>query len=89
MPLMSEGKAGPSRAKLRAIWRAMKRKRDSQAAHIAARPLASVSAANLAADTLAMADAWLSGESTPVGITTAAWRAVCAEMNARPATAGA
>lgn len=80
MPRMGEDKGGPSRSKLRAIWRAEKRKRDELAGRIARAELAGSTPSVLALELLAMFDSTLAG-ATPVGITHAAWRGVCAEMN--------
>jgi hypothetical protein len=87
VPLMSEGKNGPSPAKLRAIWRTMKRRHDEQAAYIALRAKLGRPPSALADETAAIVAAFLAGESIPVGIIPAAWRETCARMNAQEAAA--
>lgn len=83
MPLMSEGKLGPKPAKLRAIWRAEKRKRDQTAAIVAEKRRRGLPVSETVLDTLRMEEDTIAGRTYPVGITKGAWASICAEMNAR------
>lgn len=82
MPLMSEGKMGPKPAKLRAMWRSYKRKRDELAAEVQrrqARP-GYDPAKCLTTETVRSYDRTLRGEETPVGVIPSSWLQMCREM---------
>lgn len=82
MPLMSEGKMGPKPAKLRAMWRSYKRKRDELAAVVErkrSRPGYDPSTC-LTTETIRSYECTLSGRETPVGVIPSAWSQLCREM---------
>ncbi len=80
MPLMSEGKDGPSPRKMREIWRREERKRIEQVAYLESRRAAGREPSATAIDLLKILEDFTSGASIPVGVIPAKWRAVCQEM---------
>jgi hypothetical protein len=86
MPLMSEGKAGPSKSKLRAIWRKLARCNATDALRMQElrRCGRNVSLSmSFAIEGFETTRKWLTGEAVPVGLPTKPWQEVCAELSSK------
>lgn len=78
---MGAGKPGPSKSKLRAIWRTYRRKLEENRARAEAKRAAGLEPSETLLDLIRMEEEHTSGRSTPVGIMHGPWREVCDELN--------